>query len=499
MKIETLQIKDLTPDPQNARQHDDKNLKAIQGSLKEFGQRKPIVITEAGVIVAGNGTVEAAKRLGWLEIQAVTVPGDWTPEQTKAFALADNRTAELASWSPEVLAAQLLELEEAGFEIEEFGFEKIEVAEEPREIVEDEIPELAPKRVALGDVWELGEHRVMCGDSTKEEDVKKLMNGKTAALLHADPPYGMGKEEDGVLNDNLYGEKLDKFQMDWWRASRNYIHDNSSVYIWGNAPDLWRLWYQGGLEKSEALTLRNEIVWTKYIEGHTKPTKIEMMRSYVNYTERCLFFMVGQQGFNNNAENYWEGWEPLRLYLVEQMKKMNWGKSDINRITNTQMASHWFSKSQWGLIKKENYEQLQNEAAGKAFTRAYSDLKAEHDKLKFGNSEIVESFYASRAYFDNTHENMTDVWILKAVGKEERHGHATPKPIELMARVMKSSLPKGGLCYEPFAGSGSTLIGAEQTGRVCYTMELTPEYCDVILQRWETLTGQTAKLVSKTP
>jgi ParB-like chromosome segregation protein Spo0J len=124
MKIETLQIKDLTPDPNNARQHDDKNLKAIQGSLKEFGQRKPIVITEAGVIVAGNGTVEAAKRLGWLEIQAVTVPGDWTPEQTKAFALADNRTAELAAWNPEVLAAQLLELEEAGFEIEEFGFIK---------------------------------------------------------------------------------------------------------------------------------------------------------------------------------------------------------------------------------------------------------------------------------------------------------------------------------------------------------------------------------------
>jgi hypothetical protein len=229
MKNETLQIKDLTPDPANARQHDEKNLKAIQGSLKEFGQRKPIVINDSFVIVAGNGTVEAAKRLGWTKIECVQVPGDWTAAQTKAFALADNRTAELASWSPEVLAAQLLELEEAGFEIEEFGFDKIEVAEEPREIVEDEIPELAPKRVALGDVWELGEHRVMCGDSTKEEDVKKLMNGKTAALLHADPPYGMGKEDDGVLNDNLYGEKLDEFQMKWWKASRNYIHDNSSA------------------------------------------------------------------------------------------------------------------------------------------------------------------------------------------------------------------------------------------------------------------------------
>jgi ParB-like chromosome segregation protein Spo0J len=124
MKIETLQIKDLTPDPNNARQHDEKNLKAIQGSLKEFGQRKPIVITEDAVIVAGNGTVEAAKRLGWLEIQAVRVPGDWTPDQVKAFALADNRTAELANWDKEVLATQLLDLEEAGFEIADFGFLK---------------------------------------------------------------------------------------------------------------------------------------------------------------------------------------------------------------------------------------------------------------------------------------------------------------------------------------------------------------------------------------
>jgi len=93
---------------------------------------------------------------------------------------------------------------------------------------------------------------------------------------------------------------------------------------------------------------------------------------------------------------------------------------------------------------------------------------------------------------------MTDVWIYPTVKGDDRHGHATPKPIEMMARVMKSSLPVGGLCLEPFAGSGSTLIGAEQTKRVCYTMELTPEYCDIILKRWETLTGQKAELVNAT-
>jgi hypothetical protein len=140
MKIETLPIRDLTPDPENARLHDDKNLKAIQGSLKEFGQRKPIVITAAGVIVAGNGTVEAAKRLGWTEIEAVRVPGDWTPNQIKAFALADNRTAELASWDIQVLDQQLWDLEQEELDVTLLGFESRIVAEveDPFGLLKDE-------------------------------------------------------------------------------------------------------------------------------------------------------------------------------------------------------------------------------------------------------------------------------------------------------------------------------------------------------------------------
>jgi hypothetical protein len=140
MKLETLRIVELTPDPQNARQHDDKNLKAIMGSLKEFGQRKPIVITESGVIVAGNGTVQAAKRLGWTDIEAVRVPADWTPDQVKAFALADNRTAELATWDIHVLDEQLWELEELGVDVKELGFESrmVEEVVDPFGLLKDE-------------------------------------------------------------------------------------------------------------------------------------------------------------------------------------------------------------------------------------------------------------------------------------------------------------------------------------------------------------------------
>lgn len=126
MKIETKKIADLTFDPLNARTHDQKNLAAIAGSLELFGQRKPIVIDKNNVIVAGNGTVQAAKLLSWTTIDCVRVPEDWTDDQIMAFALADNRTAELAKWDEEQLAATLLTLDEADFPIAKFGFDKKE-------------------------------------------------------------------------------------------------------------------------------------------------------------------------------------------------------------------------------------------------------------------------------------------------------------------------------------------------------------------------------------
>lgn len=127
MKIEEVSLADLIADPQNARSHNEANLKAISGSLHQFGQRKPIVISKENIVVAGNGTVEAAKSLGWTKINAVRVPDDWSETKIKAFALADNRTADLAMWNEEVLAAQLVELQIENFDIEQIGFEIPEI------------------------------------------------------------------------------------------------------------------------------------------------------------------------------------------------------------------------------------------------------------------------------------------------------------------------------------------------------------------------------------
>jgi DNA modification methylase len=184
MKIINLRITELTPDPKNARQHDEKNLQAIQGSLKEFGQRKPIVITEEGVIVAGNGTVEAAKRLGWTDIEAVKIPDDWTPDRIKAFAIADNRTAELATWNQEVLTSQLLELEGEGWELAEFGFEALEVPTSDEVTTEDDVPQSVPQRSSLGDHWKIGDVELYVADAfTADLPI--------ADAVISDPPYGM--------------------------------------------------------------------------------------------------------------------------------------------------------------------------------------------------------------------------------------------------------------------------------------------------------------------
>ena len=384
MKIETLQIKDLTPDPQNARQHDEKNLKAIQGSLKEFGQRKPIVITEDGVIVAGNGTVEAAKRLGWLKIDAVRVPDDWTPEQTKAFALADNRTAELAAWSPEVLAAQLLELEEAGFQIEEFGFEKIEVAEQPGDIVEDEVPESAPQRSSLGDVWLLGRHRLMVGDSFSKPDVDKLMDGQTADMVFTDPPYGMNLDTDySKMGDG--GKKYDRVIDDNKQFDASFLLDYFSkckeVFLWGA---------------------------DYYVET--------LLREYPN----------------------------LGSWII-------WDKYSDDRI---------------GLLDGR---------FGSSFETCWSKTPHRREIARV----LVKTNYTARG--------------------DETRVHPTQKPVALAKWFFDRYGKNANNVVDLFGGSGFTLIACEQLGKTAFVMELDPKYCDIILTRWETLTGQTAKLVSKTP
>jgi DNA modification methylase len=503
MNIEHWSIEKLTPYDRNPRKNDHA-VDHVASAIREYGFRVPIIVLSDGTIVDGHLRYKAARKLGMTELP-VTLADDLTPQQIKALRISINRMADLAEWDTELLALEIEDLRLDGYDIDLTGFsaDALDALMDGGESTEqegltdpDEVPEPPPEPISkTGDIWILGNHRLMCGDSTDAAMVARLMNGEKAQLIHADPPYGMGKEKDGVENDNLYADKLDAFQMAWWRVFRPHTEDNGSAYIWGNAPELWRLWYLGGLADSERLTMRNEITWDKKTAGAGGISHMgaDGFRQYPNATERCLFFMLGEQGFNNNADNYWEGWEPIRGYLEGEMKRAGWTVKDLNRITGTNMGGHWVTKSQWSLITAEHYAKIQQAARDHdAFKRDHDAFKRDHDAFKRDHDALKRDFYATRAYFDNTHDNMTDVWEFKRVTGEDRHGHATPKPVDMIARCMKSSLPDGGLCAEPFSGSGTTIIAAEKTGRRCYAMELSPAYVDVAVKRWQEFTGLVA-------
>jgi DNA modification methylase len=341
----------------------------------------------------------------------------------------------------------------------------------------------------LGDLFELtGEngltHRLLCGDSTKGEDVDRLMDGEKADLLCADPPYGMGKEIDGVLNDNLTGDDLDSFQMAWWRAFRPGLSDRASAYIWGNAPELWRLWYVSGLKDSEQLSLRSQIIWDKPPSGSPcgSPIGSKDMRSYPHGYETCLFIMVGAERYGSDLSTWFEGFEKFRQMFIGEMTKAGWNMKKVVALTNSS-SGHYISKSQYAFPTKWAWETLRDAAKSEAFKQDYEAFKQDYEAVKQDYEAVKEQWYAQRAYFDNTHDKMTDVWDFPRVTGDERHGHATPKPIKLMERIINSSSVTGSVVIEPFLGSGSTMVAAHQLNRRCFGMELSPKYAQTTINR----------------
>jgi len=202
--------------------------------------------------------------------------------------------------------------------------------------------------------------------------------------------------------------------------------------------------------------------------------------------------MLGEQGFNNNVDNYWEGWEPIRSRLEADCRKMGWGPKDIERICGVGMYARWFTKSQWEFIPQKHYEKLQAAAKASDFTANYEVFNEEYEAFKADYEQLRDAFYETRAYFDNTHDNMTDVWMFPRVLGDDRYGHETPKPVDMIVRVVKSSCKVGGTVYDPFSGTGTTIIASEKLGRTCYAMEIEPKYAQVTIERWEQYTGNKA-------
>lgn len=383
LKTETVKISSLQLDPNNARKHSGQNLDAITGSLNLFGQRKPIVITDANIIVAGNGTLEAAKSLGWTEISIVRTPTDWTAEQIKAYALADNRTAEMAEWDSKILAEQLLELDAVGWDVAEFGFEPLHPPLDPVEDGPLSFDEVAT-RCQMGDVWILGEHKLICGDSLEVSVMDKLLGADKADIVWTDPPYGVdyvGKTKDAlkIQNDNMNFNQLEDFLRQAFNNIYQATKPGACWYVAAPSGDLF-LAFAKPLKELEVW--RHTLVWVK--------DTLVMGRADYHYRHESLLY----------------GWTP-------------------------------------GAAHQEPPDRKQD-----------------------------------------------TVWeIARPKASKE---HPTMKPIELIARALKNSSKPKQIVLDSFGGSGSTLIAAEQLKMKARIIEIDPKYCDVIIDRWERLTGSTA-------
>jgi DNA modification methylase len=419
LKIESLPIDKLKFDPTNARKHSNINLSAIAESLKQFGQRKPIVITSENVIVAGNGTVEAARLLGLTDVDVVRVPKDWSADQVKAFALADNRTAELAEWNPEVLSAQLLELDEAGFDIEALGFD-LQVEEVKAKIVDDEIPELAETAITkAGDLWVLGNHRLLCADATDSASINKLFEDRIAELCFTSPPYAEQREYNG-------GKKLSTEHL----ASFISVASNVCRFFVVNL----------GIARKDSALVR---YWDDYISAAEK------------------------SGLKLLSWNVWN--------------RQGFAGFSVAQITAMFAIEHeWILV--FGQASKKLYQTIPNKGAGVI-------SKSGTNRRKDGGVEKIEDIEIS---------TMRQLGTIYSGGVETspEGNHPATFPIDFPVSYIEAMTSVQDYVFEPFAGSGTTLIAAEKLARKCLALELDPIYCDVIVKRWEALTGEKAVLLN---
>jgi DNA modification methylase len=291
-------VDELIPYVRNSRTHSDEQVAQIAASIKEFGWTNPILVDGEGVIIAGHGRLLAARKLGFDEVPTIELR-DLTEAQKKAYVIADNRLALNAGWDNEMLTLELGELAAEGYNLDLLGFDTKELdALLNPEVVdglvdEDEVPEAGPEPITKpGDVWVLGRHRLMCGDSTSIDAVDKLMAGEKVDMVFTDPPYnvafnGRSGKHDVIKNDDLGEAEFDQFIGEVLQTIKAINAPN--YYIWCN----WK--FYGTLQRE--LEYKSCIVWAKNVFG--------MGTNYRHQHEFCLF----NGSIDDNIKNESDLWE----------------------------------------------------------------------------------------------------------------------------------------------------------------------------------------------
>jgi len=390
-QVERWSLARLTPSARNARTHSDAQVAQIAASIREWGWTAPVLVDEAGTILAGHGRVLAAQRLALTEVPVMVARG-WSEAKRRAYVLADNRLALNAGWDEAMLRAELADLAGMGADLALTGFSAEEVAAltaEPSAGLTDpdDVPEAPAVPVSqLGDVWQLGRHRLVCGDSTNAENVAKALNGVSPHLMVTDPPYGVAydpswRNQAGLSGTKRTGKVLNDDRADWRAAWA--LFPGAVAYVWHGA--LHATTVAESLV-AEGFQIRAQIVWAK---------------------DRLVL---------SRGDYHWQH-EPC-WYAVRDGTKGHWS----------------------------------------------GDRK------------------------------QTTLWQIASRDQDAATVHGTQKPVACMRRPIENNSSPGQAVYEPFCGSGTTLIAAEMTGRACHALELDPAYVDVAVLRWQAFSGQQAVL-----
>ena len=442
VNIEVVSVDDLIQDDHNFNKGTEEGQQLIERSFRECGAGRSVFIDKDNRLVGGNKAQKGFKAAGKKRVVIVDSDPDTLvavrrkdvsldSAEGRRMALLDNLTTQVnLAWDPSEIEAVGSEID--GFDPSDYGFDPSQLVSDPTadpneadKVKEDDFdPDAEPYEPVTqkGDIWQLGNHRLMCGDSTKKEDVAKLMNGEQADLWLTDPPYNVdyvGKTEDAltIQNDKMSDTEFHKFLFDAFSAANNVMKAGCPFYIWFTTNE--HMNFEGALNEV-GLQVRQELVWNKNV-------MVLGRRDYQQKHEPCLY-----------------GWKDG--------------------------AAHYFIDV-------------------RTRTTVYSDEEEiEIDKLK--KDEMKKLLH-------DILDNRTPTTVINCAKPQRSGDHPTMKPVRLFGYQMANSSRPGNIILDTFGGSGTTIIASEQLGRKARLMELDPKYCDVIIARWQKLTGQKAEKLTE--
>lgn len=460
LRVDYVPIGKVKPSKNNTRTHSPAQIDAIRKSIEAVGWTKPIIVDDKFEILAGHGAYMAAQQAGMTEVPIILRAG-LTSAMRRAYRIADNKLAEKSEWDTGMLAAEFADLQKMGFDMSLTGFDQADIdfmlKPPPTDPGEPPAPELTQNPISKkGDLWLLGDHRIICGDSTKRETYQALMEGRKAQLVFTDPPYGVtyqtqthigSKKFDTIKGDEMRRAELSKMLQESFGCAFQHSRQNAAWYVWHAA--FTRDDFANAL-KSTGLVELGYIIWVK-------PALKPGWGDY-QWAHEPAFYACRQ------------GEKPL--FNGDRTNSTVWTVS-----ANTGDGLSIGSGIVVGCDGSEIY----------VAAKPPKGKRIRNTHIKPGESINLRP--------DTEHD---DVWMVsRDNGAKGQSIHPTMKPVELGRRACRNSANEGDIVLDMFGGSCSTVMAAEQTGRIGYAIELDPRYVDASVRRWQTMTGKQATHASE--